>query len=165
MNTVFFFLISCALILIIELFFSCKHIVNEENEIIKISLIIIGIITAIGLILDIASFKSEYKHELDATERIVALNDGNSVEGRFYIRIGYLESNLYYNYMVDLSNGGYIANKVPARETTIFETDGKYRIEWWVKKKGYLFAVQEEKYWKAYIPKNSIVSEYEIDLK
>ena len=167
MNTLVFFFISGLIMFIIFFVLYCNRIIKDENDskFWKISFIIIGVITAIGLILDIASFKSEYKHELEATERIVALNDGNSVEGKFYMRRGYLESNLYYNYMVDLSNGGYIANKVPARETTIFETDSNYRIEWWVKKKGYLFCIWKEKYWKAYIPKNSIVTEYEIDLR
>ena len=163
MNTIMIALLVFLIMLLLFLIFN-KYI-EDETKYLKVVGIVVGISAAIGLILDIASFKSDYKHELEATERIVALNDNNGLDGKFYMRRGYIESNLYYNYMVDLSNGGYIANKVPANKTTVFETDGKYRIEWWIKKKGYLFSVRQEKYWKAYIPKNSIVSEYEIDLK
>ena len=72
---------------------------------------------------------------------------------------------MYYNYMVKLSDNSYIANQVPVRKATIYETDGDFRIEWWKKEKGYFMTKEIEKYWKVYIPKNSILSEYDIDLQ
>lgn len=118
-----------------------------------------------GLTLDIASAKAEYTHSHTATEYIVALNDNPGLKSRYYVRRGYVESQMYYNYMVKLSGNSYIANQVPVRKSTIYETDGNYRIEWWTKEKGYLFAKTSENYWKVYIPKNSILSEYDIDLQ
>ena len=126
--------------------------------------IVIGLFV-LGLTLDIKSAKSEYTHTHTATEYIVALNDNPGINGRYYVRRGYVESQMYYNYMVDLRNNSYIANQIPVKKATIYETDGNYRIEWWVKEKGYFMAKRCEKYWKVYIPKNSILSEYDIDLQ
>ena len=127
--------------------------------------VIVFVMFLLGLTLDIASAKSDYTHTKTATERIVALNDNPGLKGSYYVKRGYIESQMYYNYMVDLGNNSYIANQVPVRKATIYETDGNYRIEWWIKEKGYFMTKQIEKYWKVYIPKNSILSEYEIDLK
>lgn len=127
--------------------------------------VIIFVMFLLGLALDIASAKSDYTHTKTATERIVALNDNPGLKRSYYVKRGYIESQMYYNYMVDLGNNSYIANQVPVRKATIYETDGNYRIEWWIKEKGYFMTKQIEKYWKVYIPKNSILSEYEIDLQ
>lgn len=65
-----------------------------------------------------------------STEYIVALNDSNMVSGRVYMRRGYVEENLYYQYLVKRSDGGFVANKVNTDHTTLYFSDGNYRVEW-----------------------------------
>jgi hypothetical protein len=115
--------------------------------------------------MDVKSFTMPYTTEKTSIEKIVALQDSNNVEGKFYLRRNTLETKLYYNYMVSLPDGGYKANKVPAQETTLYTVDDNYRVEWWIKERGYGLSKQTKKYWKIYIPKNSIVEDYTIDLQ
>lgn len=158
--------ILMVLILLIELI-----IIRYDKDILeylltwKIYLLLVFSIFVVGLVLDVKSYNSEYVHTKTATEKIVALNDNPGVKSnRYYARRTYIESTLYYNYMVKLPDS-YIANQIPAKDTYIRETDSNYRVEWWKKEKGYLFAKSYEKYWKLYIPENSIISEYNIDLQ
>jgi len=131
----------------------------------KIYFICAAIILLLVLFIDIRSYTMPYTIEKTSTEKIVALQDSNNVDGRFYLRRGTIETKLYYNYMVSLVGGGYKANKVPSKETTLYTVDDNYRVEWWEKKRGYGLSYQIEKYWKIYIPKNSIVEDYTIDLQ
>ena len=166
MNTFLITLLAFMLSCLVSLILCCCGLIKEENfeerfVVIVLTCMILAIIT--GLTLDIKSWKSDYVHTKTATEQIVSLKDNPGIES-YYARRTYIESKLYYNYMVELSDG-YIANQVPANKTYIYETNGAYRVEWWKKEKGYLFMKRTENYWKIYIPKDSIVSEYEIDLQ
>ena len=99
-----------------------------------------------------------------ATEKIVSLNDNNLTNGRFYMRRGYIEENLYYQYMVELNNGGFVANKVNSANATLFYAEDNYRVEWYTKTKSWLYWKIEETYNKIYIPNGSITDDYSIDL-
>lgn len=105
---------------------------------------------------------SEYPYKV---EKISSLNDNNMVNGRFYLRSGYIDENLYYQYMTQLNNGGFVANKVKADNTTLFYDTDNYRVEWWKKERNWLFFEQEVVYNKIYIPEGSITESYTVDLE
>lgn len=99
-----------------------------------------------------------------STEHIASLNDSNMVNGRFYLRRGYIEENLYYQYMVKL-NGGFVANKVKSNNATLYCSDDNFRVEWYEKERHWLWFQQKETYNKIYIPNGSISEEYSVDLE
>lgn len=136
------------------------------------------ILIAITVLSIIFIFYGEYKKDSQEwvidkkpynVEKIVSLNDNNMVEGkitggRYAIR-GYIGETLYYQYMVQLNNGGYVANKVKANETILYYSKDNYRVEWYKKKKKWLYFEEEEIYHKIFIPEDSIADEYSIDLE
>lgn len=99
-----------------------------------------------------------------AVEKIVGLADNNLTNGRFYMRRGYIEDKLYYQYMVELGNGGFVANKVNSADATLFYDTSNYRVEWYKKTKSWLYFREEKTYHKIYIPEGSITDDYMIDL-
>ena len=109
MNTFLFALLGIAILVLIFLLIAV-YIDNKTGKDIldmpktwRIFWILFSLIVITGLVLDIASYKSEYIHTKTATEHIVALNDNPGIKGnRYYARRGYIESTLYYNYMVKL---------------------------------------------------------------
>lgn len=107
----------------------------------------------------------DWKEDKDpvTVETIISLSNNNLVQGKIYGKKGYIDQTEYYQYMVTLSDGGMIANKVPADKTTIYY-DQKPRVEWYTKTRGWLCFTQKETFWKLYIPEGSIVEEYKIDL-
>lgn len=105
-----------------------------------------------------------YQDKLYSTEYIASLNDSNMVNGRFYLRRGYIEENLYYQYMVKL-NGGFVANKVKSNNATLYYSDDNFRVEWYEKERHWLWFQQKETYNKIYIPNGSISEEYSVDLE
>lgn len=99
-----------------------------------------------------------------SVEKIVSLNDNNLTNGRFYMRRGYIEENLYYQYMVELNNGGFVANKVNSANATLFYAKDNYRVEWYIKTKSWFYWKMEKTYNKIYIPEGSITDDYSVDL-
>lgn len=99
-----------------------------------------------------------------ATEKIVALNDNNLTSGRFYLRRGYFSEDLYYQYMVDVGNGGFKANKVKSDNAILYYDTENYRVEWYKKTKSWLYFEVEQIYHEIYIPEGSIATDYSIDL-
>lgn len=100
-----------------------------------------------------------------ATVRIVALNDNNLTSGRFYIRRGYFDESLYYQYM-KRSGSGFKAGKVKADKTTLYYApDENYRVECYEKTKKWLYFEESAYYYKIYIPEGSIAEDYIVDLE
>lgn len=98
-------------------------------------------------------------------EYIEALSDSSMMNGRMYVRSGYIEEQPYYQYMVKQSDGGFVYNRVKARTAKIYYTDDdNYRVEWYRRTKNFLFASQEEVLQKIYVPKGSIEDSFSIDL-
>jgi hypothetical protein len=105
-----------------------------------------------------------YPNKPYSTEYIASLNDSNMVNGRFYLRRGYIEENLYYQYMVKL-NGGFVANKVKSNNATLYYSDDNFRVEWYEKERHWLWFQQKETYNKIYIPNGSMSEEYSVNLE
>ena len=143
---------------------------NWEQKYLKrmvISGIIFGVVLSFFICickkLDNAPWQGEDKPV--AVENIVALNDNNLVTGRYYVHRGYIDQDLWYQYMVKLNDGGFVANKVSSKDTTLYHSDNNYRVEWYTKKKHWLCFSREENYHKIFIPQGSITDDYSVDLK
>lgn len=129
----------------------------------------IAMIVVVLLSLPMAAYtitRMDWKESKDPTsiENIISLSTNNLTQGKIYGRRGYVDQTAYYQYMVTLSDGGMIANKVPADKTIVYYDNQNPRVEWYKKTRGWLFYIQEETFWKMYIPEGSIVEEYQIDL-
>lgn len=157
---------------LVFLFLICISLSLQEElkENIK-AFIICGILTVIFAgtfgILIINYNKTDWKVEDQpyATEQIVSLNDNNMVHGRIYVRRGYINEDLYYQYMVKLNNGGFKANKVRSSGTTLYYDNDNCRVEWYKMHKKYLYLSEEKTCWKIYVPEGSISDDYAIDLQ
>lgn len=105
-----------------------------------------------------------YDNEPSAVENIVALSDNNLLSGRFYLRGGYINDDLYYQYLVELSSGGMVSNKISAKTATIYYDNNNTRVEWYHKHRNWLYFEQEEIFHKIYIPNGSIDENFNVDL-
>ena len=105
-----------------------------------------------------------YSDKPYSVETIVGLTDNNLTDGRFYMRRGYIEEKLYYQYMVRLNNGGFVANRIDSTNATIFYDTSNHRVEWYKKTRSWLYFKEEATYHKVYIPEGSITDDYSIDL-
>lgn len=106
-----------------------------------------------------------YPDEPYAVEKLVALNDNNMMNGRFYVRSGYIESDLWYQYIYESQSGGYKTNKIKADSATIFYDDDNYRVEWYERTKRWLYWSETDICHKIYIPEGSLTNTYSIDLQ
>lgn len=98
-------------------------------------------------------------------EKITALNDANLIQGHTYVRRGQVDESLYYQYMIELENGGFKAAKVPADDTTLFYATDNFRVEKYHKTKKWLYFESQSTYVKIYIPKYSITDQFEVQLE
>lgn len=106
-----------------------------------------------------------YDKEPWYTEKIVSMSDTNMLSGRFYLRRGYLDEELYYQYMEELKNGGYQADKVKASITTIYYDNENPRVDWYKKRKKWLWFETDEPFYKMYVPEGTIADDFTIDLQ
>ena len=52
--------------------------------------------------------------------------------GKFYLRYGFIDENLYYQYIVQLDNGGFVSNKINYNQVILnYDTDN-YRVEQYI---------------------------------
>lgn len=143
---------------------------DEDGENIAVAL---AVITLIVFILSLAAWgigdsvcaKQSAVEELNAVENIVALSDNSMVNGRIYMRGGYIDNDLWYQYMVKVSNDGFVANKLKANTVTLYYTKENYRVEWWRSHKQWLWFEQNKTYHKIYIPEGSIANDFSVDLR
>lgn len=142
------------------------------NRILLIILIVI-VVVAIG-IRTIAAYKIiniqyNYQEEkpADTIEYLVGLNDNMGVRGKYYITRGFIESDMYYNYMVDC--GSYMRqnqlNAITNDIRIITSSTEKPRIEWRTKRRTYGPFYEEDKYWNIYVPEGTINDTISIDMK
>jgi len=143
---------------------------DKAGEDIFISFISIIVCVISIVLLGIGLYKSDkaiwaLDKEPYATENIIALSDNNLTHGRLYLRKGYLNESLYYQYMVDLGDGGMINNKVAAQSATVYYDNDTSRVEWYHREKHWLWFKYKSVCHKIYIPKGSVSEEFNIDLK
>lgn len=143
---------------------------NKAGKDLCISIISLIVCVISIILLYVGLYKSEkstWNVDKDpyATEKIIALNDNNLTQGRFYLRRGYIVEGLYYQYIVDLGDGGMINNKVPAQTATIYYDNDNPKVEWYHREKHWLWFKYNSVCHKIYIPTGSINEEFNVDLK
>lgn len=111
----------------------------------RILLIILVVIVVATLgIRAIATYKiinMQYNYQedepADSIEYLAGLNDSMGVRGKYYLTRGFIESNMYYNYMVDC--GSYMKqnqlNAITNDIRIVTSSTEKPRIEWRTKRK------------------------------
>lgn len=104
-------------------------------------------------------------------KNIYALNDTSSVKGMAYLHSGYVNNKLRYRYVIDTPDG----KQVKETETdNVFIKEGNYTPKVKIHKKvlknkiyDFIFFVllpDEEKV-DFYVPKNTVINEYNIDIQ
>lgn len=131
-----------------------------------------AIMLAIGIFLmvfgigsTVALLQEDHRVDQQYTQKISALADGSSIEGRFYLMSGTIDEEDYFFYIAD--HGDYKQkSKIKSEGAKIYEDSTDCRIEvdqyyykWFIFKSSTL--VEEV---RIYIPENSITSDYSIDL-
>lgn len=139
--------------------------IHKHLESILFILFIVLIVFAFVSPVIVDSQDWQYSKEPYAIEHIVCLNDNNMVSGRMYVKRGYFNEDLYYQYMVKLSSGGMVANKVRSTNTTIYYDSEDPRVEWYTKRKQWLWMYEEKTYHKLYVPEGTISDDFSIDLQ
>lgn len=150
----------------IEVVNNNKDKAGEDILIVFISLIVCIVSTVFICVGIYKSDKAIWISDKESftTEKIIALSDNNLTHGRLYLRKGYLNESLYYQYMVDLGDGGMINNKVSAQTATIYYDDSNPRVEWYHREKHWLWFKYKSVCHKIYIPKGSVSEDFNIDL-
>lgn len=113
--------------------------------------------------------------EYHTSWNITAMQDNFNTHGRFYIRSGYIETDLYYYYFYPTKNGlksSYIpANKTYLNYTTDEPHIERYTRRWnksWIKWFTHFDAqnyVTNDVYYKAYVPEGSVEQSFNMDLQ
>ena len=148
--------------------------------------ITIGIISLIGLgsIIWLAgsgltggilyNFKGNTE-EYSTSWNITAMQDNLNTHGKFYMRRGYIETDLCYYYVYSTKNG-LKSSYIPANKTYLNYTTDKPHIERYTRRwsKSWLkwftcndaqdYAVNDV-YYKAYVPEGSVEQSFNVDLQ
>ena len=113
--------------------------------------------------------------EYHTSWNITAMQDNLNTHGRFYMRSGYIETDLCYYYVYSTKNG-LKSSYIPANKTYLNYTTDKPHIErytrrWnksWIK---WLTCVDAQNYatndvyYKAYVPEGSVEQSFNVDLQ
>ena len=146
---------------------SCIFVDIAEDTNYTIIVFIITMVLAVSLLFGFYKCDNshwEYSNEPYKTERIAALNDNNLMHGRFYLRSGYIDEDLYYQYIIK-SGSGFNTSRVKASDATLYYDADNYRVEWYKAEKGWLYFRESKSYAKIYIPEGSISNDYTVDLE
>ncbi len=144
---------------------------DKEGEIYAMHFLISFIVMIFSLILFVVGAvmidKSEWKvsETPKATEYIVSLNDSNLTIGRLYMRRGYINESLYYQYIVKVSDDGLVPNRILAQEATIYYDNKNPRVEWYEMKRHWLFFRKTAARFKVYVPNGSVTEDFNVDLQ
>jgi len=116
----------------------------------------------------------DYIVEQESSKGIFALNDNLNISGKMggglFYSSGYINEELYYYYVSEREGGKYV-DKIPAAPTTIYECDENYRVEHWKKHKEqtgtFIRLEMSESYdsYKLYVPKETLTSDFTVNLK
>ena len=99
-------------------------------------------------------------------EQIVAIKDNSQIEGKIYLRRGYIFETMYYNYLAETSDGGYVSERVATSKVTIYIDNDNPRVEWYSNTQTWWVFYQELKpICKIYVPDGAIANDYSIDLE
>lgn len=99
-------------------------------------------------------------------EQIVAVKDSSQIEGKIYLRRGYISETMCYDYLAETSDGGYVSERVATSNATIYIDNDNPRVEWYSNTQTWWVFYQElEPICKIYVPNGAIANDYSIDLE
>ena len=113
--------------------------------------------------------------EYHTSWNITAMQDNLNTHGRFYMRSGYIETDLCYYYVYSTKNG-LKSSYIPANKTYLNYTTDKPHIErytrrwnkswikWFTCADAQDYAVNDV-YYKAYVPEGSVEQSFNVDLQ
>lgn len=105
-----------------------------------------------------------------SVEHIISLKDNKLTQGSKYC----VQTDMYYNYIVDCGKGGFVHNRVPSNKAYIFYDNKNPRVEWYDTTQFYdqkilwfhiRFYCPTGDIYKIYLPEGSIDYKYNIDLE
>ena len=113
--------------------------------------------------------------ECKYTTPIYCLNDDSKIEGRSYLFSGYIKENMVYRTIYLDGYGGKKMWEINANQSSVFEDEKNEivvygekfespEVEYWLKNTVFNICKSETRY-EIHIPKNSITTDYKIDLK
>ena len=152
------------------------HDKYEKSLTLKIGEIVLNTIMGLFIGVLLAIFISIFLEDLapiepyvTSTDKIVALKDNSPIEGSFFLGCGIIDEGLTYCAMVECNDGTNIVEYFDAKRTYIKEVVTNYRIEhlnYCYKNNilNYFFYCRNSKN-RIYIPKNSICTDYKIDME
>ena len=109
------------------------------------------------------------KEETVNTRNIYALNDASSIKGQFFLMSGSINEEYTLRYIINTPKGRQVKE---IKENNIYIKEGNYKphleyhdIRFKNEKWYLLFSNPNENYTIFYVPENSIISDYNIDLE
>lgn len=99
-------------------------------------------------------------------EQIVAIKDNSQIEGKIYLRRGYISETMYYNYLAETSDGGYVSERVATSNAILYIDNDNPRVEWYSNTQTWWVFYRESKpTCKIYVPDGTIANDYSINLE
>ena len=133
-------------------------------------LLIVAAMLLMCLIVLIASDTLPTEYEYESTEMIVALRDGQSIEGQFFLGTGSVENSPKYYYMIR-EDGGVRLQSVGTERAIVYETEERtpaietYKPKFKSSKAQFFFGVHTgSNRYKIYIPPGSVDYQFSIDM-
>lgn len=111
-----------------------------------------------------------YEYEQTETTELVAFAGESGFSGSFLLGSGHVESGYKYRYLTSTEDGGIIMGEIDYQDAILYETKSTPRLEKWYpmyksKIARTLFVSPlEATIYKIYIPPNSIMYEYNLEL-
>ena len=111
-----------------------------------------------------------YEYEKIETTELMAFTGESGFSGSFLLGSGHVESGYKYRYLTSTEDGGIIMGEIDYQDTILYEVESTPRLEEWYpmyksKIARTLFVSPlEATIYKIYIPPNSIVYEYNLEL-
>jgi hypothetical protein len=118
----------------------------------------------------IATLILPYEYEKIETVELIAFTGENGFSGSFLLGSGHVESRYKYRYLTSTEDGGIIMREIDYQDTILYEADSTPKLEKWYpmyksKIARTLFVSPlEDIIYKIYIPPNSIIYEYNLEL-
>lgn len=124
------------------------------------------------LVVFVISFGLPVEYELTNTYEIYALKDNNSLQGDFYLGTGNIDGSSVYTY-VRKENGGKKVSTIPTESAILYEGGTVPKIEVFkptfkkgsITEKLFIVPADSEYNYHIYIPKDSVVNGYDVDLQ
>lgn len=161
------------LMIIIALIFFIIGWIVEKDALMGLLFGMIGLLVGLMIALIASCICPASSPELISTEEIVALSNRTEIDAHYYLGHGTVDSTDYFHYLGNVEGRGYKWNRVTASSTYIneIEDDGVPRIEHyrsyfkWEIADILLGPFWFYNYYSAYIPKDSIVENFVVDIK